>query len=167
ETAANRVASQAVGKVASAGSHNHKRSNTVPIREPQRKAQPRQDDGTAVDSPKPANGTNGGSSQPAAAANPDSSPVANGSQRKLATLRGVVGRVEPDSTGNTVRRTEKGVEYVIFTMSHNGSKAKVYCKQREMMPEIGRREGLEVIAQVEVATEGRQPCYILNAFVEG
>ncbi|MGH9351246.1 MAG: hypothetical protein ACRD2G_03660, partial [Terriglobia bacterium] len=167
ETSANPVASQAGGKVAAAESHNHKRSNTVPIREPQRKAQPRQGDGTSVDSPKPANGTNGGSSQPAAAANPDPTSAANGSQPRLATLRGVVGPLEPEASGNTVRRNGKGVEYVIFTMGHDGSRAKVYCKQPQMMSEIARRQGREAVAQVEVATNGDQPCYILNAFVEG
>jgi Recombination directionality factor-like len=88
-------------------------------------------------------------------------------QSKITKLRGIVGRLEPDAAGNTVRRTEKGVEYLIFTMGQNGSKTKVFCKQHEMMREIARRQGSEAVAEVEVATDGKQPCYILNAFVEG
>ena len=61
-----------------------KQAPKAPIREPQRQAQPSQGDGRAVDSKKPANGTNGASSQPPAAANPTS--TANGSQPKLTTL---------------------------------------------------------------------------------
>jgi len=142
-----------------------KRAPKPPIREPQRKTQSSQGDGSAVDSKKPANGTNGGTTQPAAAANP--TPAANGSQPKVATLRGVVGPLEPDAAGNTVRRNGRGVEYVVFKMGHNGSATTVYCNHPEMMAEITSRQGRAAAAQVEVAGNGSQPYHILNAFVEG
>jgi len=155
-------------KSAFAGSHDRmKRAPKAPILEPQRKAESPQGNGTAVDSPKPANGTNGGSSQPAAAVNPNPTPAANSSQPNLTTLRGVVGPLEPDAAGNTVRRNGKGVEYVVFKMGHNGTATTVYCNHSEMMPEIVRRQGREAAAQVEVAGNGSQPYHILNAFVEG
>jgi hypothetical protein len=142
-----------------------KRTPKAPIMEPQRKAETAQSDDKAVDSEKRANRTNGGSSQPAASANP--TPTANGSQLKVATLRGVVGPLEPDAAGNTVRRNGKGVEYVVFKMGHNGLATAVYCNHPEMMSEIVRRQGREAAAQVEVAGNGSQPYHILNAFVEG
>jgi hypothetical protein len=144
-----------------------KRTPKAPIKEPQRKAPPVQSDGAAVDSKKPANGTNGGTTQPAAAANPNPTSTANGSQPKVATLRGVVGPLEPDAAGNTVRRNGRGVEYVVFKMGHSGTATTVYCNHSEMMPEIVRRQGREVAAQVEVTGNGSQPYHVLNAFVEG
>lgn len=144
-----------------------KRAPRAPIREPQRKAGPAQSDGTAVDTPKPVNGTNGSTAQPGAAANLNPTPAANGSQPKVATLKGVVGPLEPDSAGNTIRRNGSGVEYVVFTMGHNGSGTKVYCNRPEMMSEITRRQGREAVAQMEVTGNGSQPYHILNAFVEG
>ncbi len=144
-----------------------KRAPKAPIREPQRKVQPSQGNGTAVDSPKPANGTNAGYSQPAAARNAVPTSAANSSQPNLTTLRGVVGPLEPDAAGNTVRRNGRGVEYVVFKMGHNGTATTVYCNHTEMMPEIVRRQGREAAAQVEVTGNGSQPYHILNAFVEG
>jgi len=151
---------------ASAGSNDRmKRAPKPPIKEPQRKAETAQRDNKAVDTSKPANGTNGGSSQSGASANP--TPAANGSQPKVATLKGVVGPLEPDAAGNTVRRNGRGVEYVVFKMGHNGTATTIYCNHPEMMTEIARRQGREVAAQVEVAGNGSQPYHILNAFVEG
>jgi hypothetical protein len=151
---------------ASAGSNDRmKRAPKPPIKEPQRKAETAQRDNKAVDTLKPANGTNGASSQPPASANP--TPAANGSQPKVTTLKGVVGPVEPDAAGNTVRRNGRGVEYVVFKMGHNGTATTVYCNHPEMMPEIVRRQGREAAVQVEVAGNGSQPYHILNAFVEG
>jgi len=162
------AASQAVGKVASAGSNDRmKRAPKPPIMEPQRKTEPAQNDGKAVDAPKPANGTNGGSSQTEAARNAVPTPAANSSQPNLTTLRGVVGPLEPDAAGNTVRRNGKGIEYVVFKMSHNGTTTTVYCNRPEMMTEIVRRQGRGAAAQVEVAGNGSQPYHVLNAFVEG
>jgi hypothetical protein len=109
-----------------------------------------------------------GKAEPAAATNGNPHQNAgNGAVSPSTKQRGIVGPLEPDSAGNTVRRTEKGIEYVVFTMAANGSKAKVYCKQPELMPEIARRQGHEAVALVEVATDGKQPCYILNGFAEG
>jgi hypothetical protein len=153
---------------ASAGSNDRmKRAPKPPIKEAQRKAETVQRDNKAVDTPKPANGTNGCSSQTAAARNAVPTSVANGSQPKLTKLRGVVGPLEPDTAGNTVRRNGRGVEYVVFKMGHNGTATTIYCNHSEMMPEIVRRQGREAAAQVEVTGNGSQPYHILNAFVEG
>ncbi len=168
EAAAAPAARDTEPRPASAGSNDRmKRAPRAPIREPQRKTEPAQSDGAAVDSKKPATGTNGSSPQPAAAVNPNPTPAANSSQPNLTTLRGVVGPLEPDAAGNTVRHNGKGIEYVVFKMGHNGTATTIYCNHPEMMPEIVRRQGREAVAQMEVTGNGSQPYHILNAFVEG
>lgn len=153
----------AVPKPATAPSKNGPKP---PIMEPKRKTAPAPSEAKSATSAGAANGDNGSASQPTADGSPHQSAGAS-PQPKTTKLRGIVGGIEPDSSGNTVRRTEKGVEYLVFTLAVNGSKAKVYCKQREMLLEIARRQGRETLAQVEVVTNGNQPCYILNTFVEG
>lgn len=143
-----------------------KPASKPPIMEPKRKLKPGQSEGKSGPGPGSANGNNGGVSQPAAAAGLSQSD-GNASQPQTITLRGVVGPLVPDGSGKTIRCTEKGVEYVIFTLRYDGSKAKVYCKQPELMAEITRRQGHEAVAKVEIAANGKQPCYILNAFVKG
>lgn len=141
------------------------RRSKPPIAEPKRKRDPGQSETKTGSEATSSSANNGGGSAPIGGTGGHQS-ASNGLQSKITKLRGVVGRLEPDSGGNTLRRTEKGIEYVIFTMGHNGSKAKVYCKQRELLPEIARRQGREAVAEVEVAADGNQPCYILTAFVE-
>jgi hypothetical protein len=137
-----------------------------PIMEPKRKAEAEQSEAESGRDTYTAGGNGEGGSTPVGTASPGHSAADDG-HSKMTKLRGVVGPVEPDSAGNTLRRTEKGVEYVVFTLAANGSKAKVYCKQPDLMAEIARRQGREAIALVEVATNGKQPCYILNSFAEG
>jgi recombination protein RecT len=128
-----------------------------PIREPQRRAQPMPESGTAVP-PTPSNG--------GAKAGPQDSSATNGKDNTT-TVRGVVGPLEPDTSGNTIRRTGKGVEYVVFTMGRNGSMTPVYSNQPGVAPEITRREGHEAVARVAILREnGRQYC-VLSGFVEG
>lgn len=143
-----------------------KRPSKASIMEPKRKVDPGQSETSSARDTSSAS-TNGVSDSASVEDARSHQSACVGGQSKIAKLRGIIGRLEPDSAGNTVRRTEKGVEYVIFTMGQNGSKAKVFCKQHEMMREIARRQGSEAVAEVEVATGGKQPCYILNAFVEG
>jgi hypothetical protein len=143
-----------------------KRPPKAPIMEPKRKADPGQSE-TKTTSDAASSSANGVSGPAPVQDARTHQRACVGGRSKTTKLRGIVGRLEPDSAGNTVRRTEKGIEYVIFTLGQNGSKAKVYCKHTGLMPEIARRQGSEAVAEVEVATDGRQPCYILNAFVEG
>jgi hypothetical protein len=142
-----------------------KRPSKPLIMEPKRRPELGQSETKSGSGATSSSANNGGGPAPIRDASGHQS-ASYGLQSKITKLRGVVGRLEPDSGGNTLRRTEKGVEYVLFTMGHNGSKAKVYCKQRELVPEIARRQGHEAVAEVEVAADGKQPCYILNAFVE-
>jgi hypothetical protein len=137
-----------------------------PIVERKRKAEPTEGEAQNAHATAPAASSGEDGATPAETASPGQRAHADG-HSKMTKLRGVVGRLEPDAAGKTIRRTAKNIEYVLFTMGVNGSKAKVYCKQPGLMPEISRREGREAVAEVEVATDGTHPCYILYAFVEG
>ncbi|MCL5671613.1 MAG: hypothetical protein M1423_10025, partial [Acidobacteria bacterium] len=137
-----------------------------PIMEPRRRTELPQDEGKGVDSSKRTIGSVATPPQSAKAESHDPN-AGNSAHLQVTKLRGIVGPLEPDVTGNQIRRTGKGIEYVLFTMASTGSKAKVYCKQAESLPEIARRRGQEAVAQVEVVTNGAHPCYILKGFVEG
>lgn len=136
-----------------------------PIMEPKRRSKSSQPEAKPSDGSTHANG-NGAASQPTTTGDARES-ASIGSHPQTIKLRGVVGPIEPDASGNTIRRTEKGVEYVVFTLGANGSNTRVYCKQPDLMAEIARRRGSEAIAVVEVVPNGKQPCYILNGFAEG
>jgi hypothetical protein len=82
-------------------------------------------------------------------------------------VQGVVGPLEPDASGNTLRRTGKGVEYVVFKMGRNGSLTPVYSNQPAMVHEITRRQGREAVACVAVLGENGRQYYVLSGFVEG
>jgi len=82
-------------------------------------------------------------------------------------VQGVVGALEPDGPGNTIRRTAKGVEYVVFTMGRNGSITPVYSNQPAMVPQIARRQGHEAVARVAILRENGRQYYVLSDFVEG
>jgi recombination protein RecT len=128
-----------------------------PIREPQRRAQPIPENGTAAQ-PNPSNGGAKQGSQ--------DSGTTNG-QDNTTTVQGVVGPLEPDASGSTLRRTSKGVEYVVFTMGRNGSKTPVYSNQPRMVPEITGRQGLEAVARVAILRDNGRQYYVLSGFVEG
>lgn len=136
-----------------------------PIMEPRRRTECSQPDTKSSDGSVRANG-GGSDSQLATAANAGQA-ASDDSHPQRTKLRGVVGPVEEDASGSTIRRTKTGVEYVMFTLAANGSKARVYCKQPDLMTEISRRQGSEAIALVDVVANGKQPCYILNGFAEG
>jgi hypothetical protein len=128
-----------------------------PIREPQRRAQPIPQGGTAAP-PPPSNGSAKAGSQDLGATN---------GKDNTTTVQGVVGPLEPDASGNTIRRTGKGVEYVVFTMARNGSMTAVYSNQPGMVPEITRRQGHEAVARVAILRENGRQYYVLNGFMEG
>lgn len=92
---------------------------------------------------------------------PDSAAV------KTAAVRGVIGPLEPDEAGQTLRRNSRGVEYVIFKVSQNGSATPIYCNRPELLPEIARRQGREAAAQVAVSGNNGRRYYVLDCFVEG
>jgi recombination protein RecT len=128
-----------------------------PIREPQRRAQPVPQNGTASLPP-----TSNGSAK----AGPQDSGATN-RKDNTTTIHGVVGAVEPDASGNTLRRTGKGVEYVVFKMGRNGSLTPVYSNQPAMVHEIIRRQGREAVARVAVLRENGRQYHVLSGFVEG
>lgn len=133
-------------------------ANKPPIREPQRRVQPIPQNGNAAAPAPPSNsGAKAGSQEPAATNGKDSTT----------TVQGVVGPLEPDASGNTIRRTGKGVEYVVFTMGRNGAMTPVYSNQPTMVHEIAGREGHEAVARVAVVQENGRQYYVLNGFVEG
>src|SRR5262249_14444065 len=86
------------------------------IREQHRKAEPGPQSGTGAP-PTRSNGS--------AKAGPQDSSATNGKDNST-TVEGVVGPLEPDASGKTIRRSGKGVEYVVFTMGRNGSMTPVY-----------------------------------------
>jgi recombination protein RecT len=126
------------------------------IREPQRTAQPMPQNGTAAP-PTTSNGS--------AEAGSQNSGASNGNN--TTTVQGVVGPLEPDASGNTLRRTGKGVEYVVFTIGRNGSMTPVYSNQPGMVPEITRRQGHKAVARVAILRENGRQYYVLSGFVEG
>jgi recombination protein RecT len=132
-------------------------ANKPAIREPQRRAQPMPPNGKAAP-PTPANG--------GAKADSQDSDTTNGKDRTI-TVQGVVGPLEPDASGHTVRRTAKGVEYVVFTMGRNGSMTPVYSNQPAIVPEIARRQGRDAVARVAVVQDNGRQYYVLGGFVEG
>ena len=132
-------------------------ANKPTIREPQRRAQPVPQNGKATP-PTPSKGGAEAGSQDSGATNGKESTI---------TVQGVVGPLEPDPSGNTIRRSGKGVEYVVFTMGRNGSMTPVYSNQPAIVPEIARRQGLEAVARVAVVQENGRQYYVLSDFVEG
>ncbi len=82
-------------------------------------------------------------------------------------MRGVVGAIEADPSGKTLRRNGNGVEYVVFKISHNGSATTVYCKQTNLLPEIAGRQGVEAVARVSVVTDQNHQYHVLDGFAEG
>jgi hypothetical protein len=101
-----------------------------------------------------------------AKAGPQDSGATNGKD-STTTVQGVVGPLEPDGSGHTIRRTAKGVEYVVFKMGRNGSLTPVYSNQTAMVPEITRRQGSEAVARVAILRENGRQYYVLGGFVEG
>ena len=128
-----------------------------PIREPQRRGQPIQENGTAAQ-PTPSNGGPKAGSQ--------GLDTTDGNDGTI-TVQGVVGPLKPDASGHTIRHTAKGVEYVVFTMGRNGSMTPVYSNQPGMVPEITRRQGYEALARVAILRENGRQYYVLSGFVEG
>lgn len=148
-------------------SDNGKKAAAKPlIMEPRRRTELAQGAAKGGDSSKRTHGSVAGAPQPGGAKRNDQS-ASCGSHAQAAELHGIVGPFEPDAAGNKIRRTGKGIEYVLFTMAVNGSMAKVYCRQAELLPEIARRRGQKAVAQAEVIMTGARPCYILKGFVEG
>jgi hypothetical protein len=82
-------------------------------------------------------------------------------------LRGNIGPLEPDEAGNTVRHNARGVEFVVFRISQNGSAATIYCNRSELLPEIARRQGKQVTAQVSITGKNGHTYSVLERFLEG
>ncbi|HEX5481716.1 MAG TPA: hypothetical protein VFZ08_03720 [Terriglobia bacterium] len=133
-----------------------------PLREPQRKApQSKGEDHS------PATPGNGIPQQPASSGSkPNGTETPPGAQAKTSVIRGIVGPFEPDESGNTMRRNNSGVEYVVFKISQGDSAATVYCNRPEMLPEIAQRQGRKVNAQVALVGNNGQSYYVLDHFME-
>ena len=134
------------------------------IREPQRKAESQQSNGQGVGS---ASTRDAKPKQPPAGSAANSTAPPTSAQSKPITLRGVIGPIEADASGSTIRRNGKGVEYVVFKISHNGSATTLYCRRPDMVPEIARRQGREAVARVTVVTKGNHQYHMLDGFAEG
>jgi len=130
-------------------------ANKAPIREPQRRAQPVPQNGTAAQ-PNPSKGGAKEGSQDSGTTNVKDNTI---------TVQGVVGPLEPDGSGHTIRA--KGVEYVVFTMGRNGSMTPVYSNRAAMVHEIARRQGRQAVARVAVVQDNGRQYYVLSGFVEG
>ena len=149
----------------SAGSNGQSNQAGKPaIREPQRKEGSPQSSGQAVG---PANPGGSEAKQPPGGPAANSAAPPNSAQSKPITLRGVIGPIEADASGNTIRRNGRGVEYVVFKISHNGSATTLYCRRPDMVPEIARRQGREAVARVTVVTNGNHQYHMLDGFAEG
>jgi len=134
------------------------------ICEPQRKADSQPNNGQANGLPKPGDPT---SKQPPAGSGANGTAPQNCAQSRPITLRGVIGPIEADTSGKTLRSNGKGVEYVVFKISDNGSATTVYCKRPDILPEISRRQGREAVARVTVVTDENHQYHVLEGFAEG
>jgi len=143
------------------GQRNH--AGKPAIREPQRKSAPQSNNGQPAGLANPGNGK--AIQQPAATSSNGKTP-SNGAQSKPISLRGVIGPIEANASGKTLRRNGNGVEYVVFKISHNGSATTVYCKETEMLPEIARRQGRQAVARLSVVTDQNHQYHVLDGFVE-
>lgn len=97
----------------------------------------------------------------------DKAKAAGASPITTTTLRGIVGPLQPDAAGNTVRRNDQGVEFVVFKISADGSAATVFCNRADLLPEIARRQGRKGAVQVTVTGNNGRQYYILERFLEG
>ena len=114
-----------------------------------------------------ANPVNGKTIQHPAASSSNGTAPSNGGQPKPISLRGVVGPIEANASGKTLRRNGNGVEYVVFKISRNGSATTVYCKETKMLPEIARRQGREAVARLSVVSDQNHQYHVLDGFAEG
>lgn len=147
------------------GSNGQRNQAAKPaIREPQRKADSQQNNGQASGQAKAGNAT---PMQPPAGSGANGTAPPNGAQSKPNILRGVVGPIEADASGETLRSNGKGVEYVVFKISHNGSATTIYCRRPDVLPEIARRQGREAVARVTVVTDQNHQYHVLEGFAEG
>lgn len=94
-------------------------------------------------------------------------PSGNSEPPPTKTLRGIVGPLEPNAKGQTVRRNDQGVDYVVFNISDSGSSARIFCNQHKLLPEIARRQGRQGAVEVTVAGKNGHTSYVLERFVEG
>jgi recombination protein RecT len=152
-------------RVPSTGSNGQSNQTAKPpIREPHRKAESQQSNGHAVGSANPGDAK---PKQPPAGSEANSTAPPNAAPSQPTTLRGVIGPIEADASGSTIRRNGKGVEYVVFKISHNGSATTLYCRRPDMVPEIARRHGREAVARVTVVTDENHQYHVLEGFAEG
>ena len=134
------------------------------IREPQRRADSQPKNGQASGQAKPGGAT---SKQPPSGSGANGTAPPNGTQSTPMTLRGVIGPVEADASGKTLRSNGNGVEYVVFKISHNGSATTVYSKRTDMLPEIARRQGREATVRLILVTDQTHRYHVLDGFTEG
>ena len=156
---------EAQRRLPAAGSNGHGNRPAKPaIREPQRKADAHEINGQTSSQSSPGNTS---PKQLPAGSGANGTTPPNGTHSNPITLRGVIGPIEADSSGKTIRRNGNGVEYVVFKMQENGSASMIYCNDPELMPEIARRQGHEAVAHVAVVTDKDRQYYVLSGFVEG
>lgn len=79
----------------------------------------------------------------------------------------MIGPIEADASGKTIRRNGNGVEYVVFKIAHNGSATAVYSKRPELLSEIARRQGREATARLAIVTDQSRSYHVLEGFAEG
>jgi Recombination directionality factor-like len=106
-------------------------------------------------------------SAPALSATPGratKSPEANNGEHT--TIQGVVGALEPDASGKTMRKANGGTDYVVFSIRRNGDSTKIYCNKPRLIPEISWLEGQEAVAEVAIVSENGRQYHMLNGLRE-
>jgi len=122
------------------------------IREPKRKPLA----ALSNDAPVEASATIGKATKP---------PGANKGENRT-TIQGVVGALEPDSSGNTIHKASSGSEYVVFAIGKDGTSTKVYCNKSHLIPEIKWLEGQEAVAELAILSENGRQYRVLNGLRE-
>jgi recombination protein RecT len=141
------------------GSRTAKRA----IREPQRKADAHGGNGQTSGQALPGDAS---PKQLPAGSGANGTAPPNGAHSNPITLRGVIGPIEADASGKTIRRNGNGVEYVVFKIAQNGSATTVYSKRPELLPEIARRQGREATTRLAIVTDNGRGYHVLEGFTE-
>jgi hypothetical protein len=93
------------------------------------------------------------------------SPGANKGENRT-TIQGVVGALEPDTSGNTIHKASSGSEYVVFAIGKDGTSTKVYCNKSHLIPEIKWLEGQEAVAELAIVSDNGRQYHVLHGLQE-